>query len=46
VAYPHSSSYQATTLTCVVPTTLVSWESKTALKDEPTMSVETSGSSE
>src|SRR5215217_3896302 len=43
---PHSLSYQAMTLTSVPSTTLVSSRSMTAARGSPTMSAETSGSSE
>ena len=42
--YPHSLSYQATTLTSVPSITLVSPESKIDENGEPTMSLETIGS--
>src|SRR3990172_1699648 len=44
-AYPHSLSYQATTLT-IFPITSVSMELNTDEKDVPRRSVDTSGSSE
>ena len=43
--YPHSLSYQATTLTCVPSTTAVRPASKIAEYGDLTMSEETSGSS-